>query len=92
MRWTYPSCSTSLEKGGNVIAALDEKIRRNHSRATMHEAWVNFITTGSPQHPDLPEWPVYEPSRRATMQFDAESQVVDDPDGDERRLWHGVQF
>ena len=69
-----------------------EKIRRNQLAATMHEAWVNFIKTGSPQHPNLPEWPVYEPSRRATMQFDAESRVVDDPDGDERRLWDGVQF
>ena len=87
-----PFMFDSLEKGGNVIAALDGENPPQSLAATMHEAWVNFIKTGSPQHPNLPEWPVYEPSRRATMQFDAESRVVDDPHGDERRLWDGVQF
>lgn len=59
---------------------------------TMHGAWTNFVKTGSPHQPSLPEWPVYEPSRRATMKFDIQSRVVDDPDGDERQLWDAAQF
>jgi para-nitrobenzyl esterase len=59
---------------------------------TMHGAWANFIKTGSPQHPNLPEWPTYDPIRRATMDLDLESRVVEDPDGEERRLWEGVQY
>lgn len=46
----------------------------------MHGAWVRFV------HGDSP-WPQYEPHHRATMVFDAESRVVDDPDRDERLLW-----
>jgi len=30
---------------------------------------------------------VYEPTARSTMRFDAESEVVRDPMGDERELW-----
>jgi para-nitrobenzyl esterase len=59
---------------------------------TMHGAWVNFIKTGSPQHPNLPEWPAYDTTRRATMDLDVESHIVEDPDGEERRLWDGVQY
>jgi carboxylesterase type B len=59
---------------------------------TMHGALANFIKTGSPQHPSLPEWPVYDLTRRATMRLDLESRVVDDPNSDERRLWEAVQY
>jgi carboxylesterase type B len=48
---------------------------------TMHGAWVRFAATGDPG------WPRYEPGRRATMRFDTESRVVDDPRAFERRLW-----
>jgi carboxylesterase type B len=50
---------------------------------TMHAAWVAFATTGNPG------WPQYDLNRRATMRFDATSQVVDDPRSAERLLWEG---
>lgn len=56
----------------------------------MSEAWIAFARHGSPQHPGLPEWPEYEPARRATMIFDAECAVVDDPEGEEREAWEGM--
>ena len=42
--------------------------------------------------PRLPDWPAYDPHRRATMLLDEPSRVVDDPLGEERRLWDGVHF
>ncbi len=82
----------SMEKARNVATALGAPNPPQALARTMHGAWVNFIKTGSPQHPNLPEWPAYDPIRRATMQFDIESRVVDDPDGEERRLWDGIQY
>jgi para-nitrobenzyl esterase len=49
--------------------------------AAMHRAWIAFARTGDPG------WPAYEPDRRPTMRFDAESGVVDDPDGEQRWAW-----
>jgi carboxylesterase type B len=51
----------------------------------MHAAWVAFAATGDPG------WPRYDLSRRATMRFDAQSEVVDDPRSAELALWEGVR-
>jgi para-nitrobenzyl esterase len=48
---------------------------------TMHRAWTAFASTGDPG------WPVYDAAHRATMRFDVEPVVVDDPRAFERRLW-----
>jgi carboxylesterase type B len=52
---------------------------------TMHAAWVAFATHGAV------DWPAYELDRRATMRFDTESQVIEDPRAAVRRLWEGVR-
>jgi len=58
----------------------------------MHGAWVTFVQTGVPRHPSLPQWPAYDTQRRATMRLDLHSRVVEDPLGEERRLWDSVQY
>jgi para-nitrobenzyl esterase len=58
----------------------------------VHGAWAEFVRTGVPRHPHLPDWPVYDPDRRATLLLDERSHVVEDPLGEERRLWDGVRF
>lgn len=45
----------------------------------MSAAWLAFARTGDPNAPGLPKWPAYDAARRATMVFDIESRVVDDP-------------
>jgi para-nitrobenzyl esterase len=50
----------------------------------MHAAWVAFAKTGDPG------WEAYDTGRRATMLFDLESRVHEDPGGDLRRLWDGL--
>ncbi len=52
-------------------------------------AWAAFARSGNPSHSRLPAWPAYTTAERATMVFDAaQSQVVNDPDGDERVYLH----
>ena len=63
----------------------------------MMDAWLAFAKTGDPNHSDMPNWPAYDASTRATMVFDtteatAMSEIADDPAGDERTFWDGVPF
>lgn len=52
----------------------------------MSSAWVAFARTGDPNHAGLPKWAPYDNKRRATMIFNNECKVVDDPHGAEQRL------
>jgi para-nitrobenzyl esterase len=45
----------------------------------MSAAWIAFARSGSPNGPELAEWPAYDPQRRATMTFDVTSKSIDDP-------------
>lgn len=56
---------------------------------TMMDAWIAFIRKGSPGTPGLP-WPAYDSQRRATMIFNVESRVRDDPDRDVRMLYKDI--
>lgn len=49
----------------------------------MSAAWLAFARTGDPG------WPAYDPARRATMVFDLESRVVDDPTPEVRTVLQG---
>jgi para-nitrobenzyl esterase len=49
----------------------------------MHAAWASFVRTGDPG------WPRYDLERRATMLFDRDSRIADDPDGVSRAWWDG---
>ncbi|HTV78795.1 MAG TPA: carboxylesterase/lipase family protein [Steroidobacteraceae bacterium] len=63
-----------------------------HALATrMSDAWVAFARSGSPDHPGLPQWPAFDTTRRATMIFNDECKVVDDPHGTEQRLFWSLQ-
>jgi para-nitrobenzyl esterase len=53
--------------------------------SAMHAAWVAFATSGNPG------WPQYDLNRRATMRFDTQQELVDDPRSAERKLWEGLR-
>ena len=72
------SRAPGMSGGGPAAAALAAK---------MSEAWIGFARTGDPNTPNLPVWPAYEAATRATMVFDDEPAVVNDPGGEERHLW-----
>jgi len=50
-------------------------------------AWVAFAKTGNPNNPELPNWPTFDAQRRATMIFDDDTRVVNDPRALVRRYW-----
>ena len=52
----------------------------------MSEMLLAYAATGDPNCEYLPAWPVFDEKRRATMVFDRETRVVDDPRGAERKF------
>lgn len=73
---------------GQMFTGGGEKARTVSKN--MQDAWLSFAKTGKPGHAGLPEWPAYEESRRATMLFNAECKVVEDPDADHRKFWDDI--
>jgi para-nitrobenzyl esterase len=63
---------------GAEARALAERIQ---------DAWIAFARTGRPDHPGLPEWPVYETSSRRTMILDRQCRVESAPREAERAFW-----
>ncbi|XOV81450.1 MAG: carboxylesterase/lipase family protein [bacterium] len=51
----------------------------------MHQSWIDFISG------DSPGWPAYNTTTRATMAFNTESALLNDPDADERTAWAGLR-
>jgi len=60
---------------GADLAPLAEKVS---------SAWAAFARTGNPNASGLPHWPAYDAKSRATMIFNDECTVVDDPGRDDR--------
>ena len=50
----------------------------------MSAAWAAFARTGNPNHAGIPPWPPFTPTERATMIWNNEVQVVNDPHREER--------
>jgi para-nitrobenzyl esterase len=84
-----PFVFESLDAGAEMfVGPLNDDMRTLAQR--MHGSWVAFARTGQPAAEGLPEWPRYTSDRRATMLFDFEPKVVEDPDGADREVWAGV--
>ncbi len=76
---------------GNVnLPTLDRVAGRGAARQ-VNPAWVQFAREGDPNHAAIPTWPPYSLSERATILFDFECRVVNDPWRDERLVWEGLR-
>ncbi len=62
--------SARLTGGGEDAMKLADKVS---------DAWIAFARTGNPNTPKLPHWPAFDAKDRATMVFNNESKVVNDP-------------
>ena len=60
--------------------------------AVMQGALLAFARTGLPNYPGMPRWEPYSPPRRATMVFNVQSRLENDPRGAERQLFAKVPF
>ncbi|MCB0916711.1 MAG: carboxylesterase/lipase family protein [Actinobacteria bacterium] len=67
--------------------ANPEAVARHRVAALFHSALVAFVLRGDPNTAELPDWPVFEIPRRATMIFGFGCEVCDDPRGTERMEW-----
>src|SRR5262249_6906179 len=50
-------------------------------------AWVAFAKTGNPDNEHIPHWPTYDAASRATMIFDTNMHVLNDPRSAIRKYW-----
>lgn len=69
----------------------DSAAARSVSRQ-MGDAFLAFARAGDPNHAGLPRWRPYRVEERATMIFDTQSGLVNDPRSEERRLFAKVPF
>jgi para-nitrobenzyl esterase len=53
----------------------------------MRDSWIAFARTGEPGHERLPAWPAYDAKRRATLEFDRESELIHGPFAAESEFW-----
>jgi para-nitrobenzyl esterase len=56
------------------------------------ETYIAFARTGDPNNPKIPHWPAYDLTRRATMAFDVQPHVIDDPRSEARKMFSQVPY
>jgi para-nitrobenzyl esterase len=83
-----PLMFDNVETARNFVGGGDEPQRMADQ---MSEAWLAFARTGNPATAALPDWPAYDPQRRATMVFNLESRVVEDPYPGVRKVLQGKE-
>jgi len=84
-----PLIFDNIAQPGSLTGTTPEAQR---TADAMSEALIAFARTGNPNHKGLPEWRPYTLPERATMLFDAETKLANDPRGDERRLFEKVPY
>jgi para-nitrobenzyl esterase len=72
----------------NGICGTGDKAGRLMS-TRLASSFVAFAKTGSPDNEHIPHWPAYDAGSRATMVFDANTRVVNDPRSAMRKYWSG---
>ena len=81
----------------NVGAPLAERLAPDSPEVTalahaMSDRWIAFARTGDPNADQLPRWPAYNASERATMLFSSECRVEKDPNQAERLVIDNILF
>ena len=85
-----PFVFDNVDRGGvqMLLGGIDDDARR--LGAVTSRAWTTFAHSGSPEHDDLPAWPLYTPSGRSVMELGRTQQLLVDPGRAERELWESL--
>jgi para-nitrobenzyl esterase len=70
----------------NGICGTGEKTGRLMAKR-LASTFVAFAKAGTPDNDQIPHWPAYDATTRATMVFDATMRVVNDPRAAIRKYW-----
>lgn len=82
-----PFVFDNLSAGRNFTGDSSERVPLAEK---MSEAWIAFARDGAPAYRGLPSWPAYNPEARATMIFDTECRVENDPGNELRKAWQDI--
>jgi para-nitrobenzyl esterase len=72
-----PFVFNNIEIAGPLISKMPEA---HALAAKVSASWAAFARTGNPNVPQLPAWPAYSAATRATLLFNDEIRVEQDPD------------
>ena len=76
---------------GNSVAVLGNDPPQKLADM-MQDSWIAFAKTGNPNNTSIPNWPAYNTRTRATMIFNVNPLVQNDPYGEDRLVWDGIPF
>jgi para-nitrobenzyl esterase len=79
----------TLDARGSIVGTGPGSVAMSN---TLGDAFIAFARTGNPNCAAIPTWEPYDLARRQTMVFDTTSKLIDDPRGDERKLFNKVPF
>lgn len=98
--WTFPSPGFGGKFGaihGTDVSATFNSYRDSIGGAGSGEqralwsrfatSWVAMAKNANPNNSKIPNWPPYDAATRATMIFDNEVRVENDPRGEIRKFW-----
>ena len=74
----------------SMLLMANSRIPYKDLAEKMMDAWISFARTGNPNHKNIPKFPPYDLEKRATIVFDKEVTVKDDPYSSERKSWDGI--
>jgi para-nitrobenzyl esterase len=71
-----------------AIAIFPERTEETQTLSeAMMDTWISFARNGSPNNASIPQCPHYDLDKRATLIFDKEINIAEDPHGLERAAW-----
>ena len=79
--WPSPVLGGRL-KAAHVVDGTGPDLQPLADRVS--RSWVAFARSGNPNHAGLPHWSAYDVDTRATMTFNNDCKVVNDPGKEER--------
>jgi para-nitrobenzyl esterase len=86
-----PLVFDNVDRGGDGLTGGSAEARK--LAAQLSEVWIAFASAGNPntKKSGLPQWPPYDPAKRATMIFNTQSKVENDPQKEQRLIFEKKQ-